>query len=70
MRYVIVMFDFINEKTGFANGDLFINEAEIREYFTIENMENMFEVDNEISQADLDEMAKIVISNKWHIKGD
>ena len=38
--------------------------------YTIENMENMFEVDNEISQADLDEMAKIVISNKWHIKGD
>lgn len=63
-----MIFDYINDRTGFANGDLFRDEDEVREYFTVESMKTMFDPDYKITQAELDEMAKIIISNKWHIK--
>ena len=35
-------FDEINNLTGFANGDKFSNDDEVRQYFTVENMLVMF----------------------------
>lgn len=35
-------FSEINDATGFANGDLFASEAQVREYFTLPNMRDMF----------------------------
>jgi len=61
------MFDEINEKTGFANGDKFLNEQEIREYFTIDNMVVMFGGCLE-TQEELNAMAETVIKNKWHMR--
>lgn len=64
-------FDYINDCTGFANGDLFSNEEEVREYFTIENLIDMFgdSIDiYEYSQELLDDMVETVIENKWHME--
>ena len=61
-------FDKINEETGFANGDLFNDENEVREYFTIESMKYQFGGSYEFKQTELDEMAELVIENKWHMK--
>jgi len=36
----------INEETGYANGKRFSSEEEVRKYFTIENMVNMFGPDH------------------------
>jgi len=60
-------FDKINQKTGFANGDLFENEQEVRNYFTTENMLVMFN-ECDFSQEELNSMRAIVIENKWHMK--
>ena len=58
-------FDFINNKTGFANGEQFKNRREVRSYFTRNNMFEMFgELD--ISKQALAEMATLVIERRWH----
>jgi len=59
----------IDEATGYANGDLWGNEEEIREYF---NLRVMREISNDpedypYSQDDLDHMADIVIEHGWHM---
>src|SRR5690606_29206869 len=56
----------IHEATGFDNGDLFRSEAEVREYFTVENMRSMFG-ECSLSQDELDEMAEEVIRHGWHM---
>ncbi|KKK45928.1 hypothetical protein LCGC14_0999830 [marine sediment metagenome] len=61
----------INDITGFANGDLFENDIDVRKYFTIENMKSMFSDgfdENKITQEELEQMAETVIKNRWHIK--
>lgn len=64
-------FDYINEISAFADGDLFLDEGEIRDYFTVENFDVMFSpsyLDTlELTQEDLTKMADVVIENKWHI---
>lgn len=40
------IFDEINGATGFANGEKFVTEEEVREYFTVEAMEDMGINDN------------------------
>ena len=60
------MFDQINNETGFANGDQFTSESQVRDYFTVENMREMFSGDCSQSQSELDEYADAVIENKWH----
>ncbi|MGW8324124.1 MAG: hypothetical protein ACWGNI_00380 [Desulfobacterales bacterium] len=64
----------ISEKTGFDSGEMFSNDAEVRDYFTIKSMKQMFG-DNleahfpELADQDiLDEMADTVIDNGWHIE--
>lgn len=58
----------ISDKTGFDNGAEFVDEAEVRAYFTTEAMEEMFGADNanQPAQAELDRMAAAVIENRWH----
>lgn len=64
------LFDFINENTGFANGDIFKDRNDVKKYFTIDSMKLMFGKDHGLTQDELDEMAKVVISNRWHMKGN
>lgn len=56
----------IHEATGFDNGDLFQSEAQVRAYFTVENIEVMFG-SCPYTQAELDEMAEEVIRHRWHM---
>lgn len=58
-------FTEINDCTGFANGDEFTTEAQVREYFTVANMLDMFSECPQ-TQAELDEMADAVVANGWH----
>lgn len=60
-------FDEINEMTGFANGNKFADDGEVEAYFTEENMEDMFSGDEVPEQSVLDEMAALVIKNRWHM---
>lgn len=58
----------INDWTGFEEGLQFKNEDEVREYFTLENVEQMFGGDTrDLSQEELDIMANAVIQNRWHM---
>lgn len=55
------------ESTGFDLGETFKSEAEVRAYFTRENMIAMFgPQDGAVPQASLDKMADTVIANGWH----
>ena len=62
-----MLFDYINEKTGFVDRDPFHSGSEVRNYFTVKNMTYMFGDDFELSQQELDEMAELVIQKKWHV---
>lgn len=55
----------INEVTGFANGDKFTSENEVRDYFTTRNIDFMFG-ECRVEQSELDEMAEFVITNRLH----
>ena len=44
-----MLFEFIHEKTGFAERDPFHSGSEVREYFTVKNMAFMFGDDYEIT---------------------
>lgn len=59
-------FDTINDETGFANGDQFTSEDHVRDYFTVENMREMFTGDCAQDQKTLDEYAECVIAEKLH----
>jgi hypothetical protein len=60
-------FDEINDSTGFANGDRFESEKQVREYFTVANMRGMFGPgQSQEDQATLDRYADVVIEQKWH----
>lgn len=59
-------FDEINDKTGFAEGEVFRTEQQIRDYFTEESMETMFGEGHGLTQPLLDEMADEVIEHEWH----
>ena len=47
---------------------MFENDEELKAYFTVGNVKAKFGVDYEITQAELDEMVGLAISNKWHLK--
>lgn len=66
----------MNDETGFANGEKFLSACDVREYFTVDNMLEMFGSDypryygrdkNEDITADvLRDYADYVIENKLH----
>ena len=61
----------IDDRTAFAQGDEFANEAEVRDYFTVEAMVEMFGRDPDYappSQGELDAWADAVIANRWHME--
>lgn len=58
--------DHIHEATGFDNGDLFTSEEQVRQYFTVQNITDMFG-ECPYTQDELDEMAEAVIANRWHM---
>ena len=60
--------DEINDSTGFANGDEFESAQEVEEYFTVENMRDMFSGYCNLSQSELNRYARVVIEEKWHCK--
>ena len=68
----MINFDAINDATGFAEGDKFENADQVRDYFTTENMEQIFEPfahgDKIPTQDELNEMANAVIENGWHMR--
>ena len=57
----------IHYATGFDNGDLFTSEEQVREYFTVENIQAMFG-ECPYTQAELAEMAETVITHGWHME--
>lgn len=59
-------FDTINEQTGFAQGERFTSEDQVREYFTHTNIVAMFGPENAINPDVLTAMAAEVIANRWH----
>lgn len=61
--------DQIHEATGFDNGDLFTSEAQVREYFTVQNVTDMFG-ECPCTQDELDEMAEAVTANRWHMASE
>jgi hypothetical protein len=63
-------FDQINDATGFANGDKWMTDEQIYGYFTTENMRRMFRDQATLTQDELDEMAEVVIENRWHMEAD
>lgn len=60
-------FDTINGSTGFANGDTFTSEQQVRDYFTVAAQVEMFGRDAVQDQDTLDEWANQVIKNRWHM---
>ena len=61
--------DEINDLTGFANGDKFTSDEQVREYFTDDNMAEMmgdYDMEPPWTQHMLDEMADAVIAHRWH----
>ena len=57
-------FDEIDRATGFAGGEKFVSEEQVRDYFTVSNMILMFgECQN--TQTELDDMAETVIANRF-----
>lgn len=58
-------FTEINDATGFANGQKFTTEAQVKEYFTTANMSDMFGEPHP-TQSELDAMVDLVIANWWH----
>lgn len=59
-------FDEINEKTGFADGDLFTSAEDVRGYFTPRNLASIFG-ECALTTPQLQAMADEVILNKWHM---
>jgi len=60
----------ISDDTGFDNGDMFEGADDVRRYFTVKNMQEIFGRlydENLQDQEDLDKMAATVIENKWHM---
>ncbi|MFA5571631.1 MAG: hypothetical protein WDA42_00870 [Candidatus Bathyarchaeia archaeon] len=60
-------FSEINDKTGFANGEPFKCEDNVRAYFRATTQRDMLGDDAITNQTLLDEMAETVIENGWHI---
>lgn len=60
-------FDYIDSLTGFAQGELFTDEDEVREYFTPEAQIEMFGEDAITDTVILNRCAELVIENRWHM---
>lgn len=66
-------FSELNDMTGFANGAKFESEEDVRQYFTVSFMRDMYNAYSEChgepefvgDQDALDEMADAVIDNRW-----
>lgn len=59
-------FTEINERTGFANGEMFANEEQVLDYFTAQNQLAMFGDDAVTIDSYLTQWADLVIANRWH----
>lgn len=55
----------IHDATAFDTGDEFASERQVREYFTVANIEAMIGTCPQ-TQAALDAMADAVIEHRWH----
>jgi hypothetical protein len=63
-------YDFISWMTGFADGDEFESDDEVRRYFTVDNIIEIWSHCIQ-TQGELDRMADDVIRHRWHmVKGD
>lgn len=60
----------VSAATGFDSGEQFDSSDQVRAYFTVANMMDMFgpEDGSAARQAELDEMAEAVIANGWHMR--
>jgi hypothetical protein len=60
---------YISDVTGFDRGEYFGDPEQVRAYFKVEPMERIspgWSKKTGLTQADLDEMAGVVIHHKWH----
>lgn len=56
----------ISAATGFDYGERFESDDQVREYFTVANILEMFGPDADTNEAELASMADDVIENRWH----
>lgn len=59
--------DYVSECTGFDLGDQFESEAQVREYFRVEEIEGKYDDGCPYTQEALDLMADAVIEHGWHM---
>lgn len=56
------------ERCGFANGEKFKNENEVRAYLNVATQEECFGHEADLTQHQLDEMTSYVLKNKFHME--
>jgi len=66
LRYDAQNIERISRATAFDHGAPFESEDQVRAYFTTANMVAMFGEDALPTQPELDDMARMVIANRWH----
>lgn len=59
-------FTEINDRTGFSNGEMFTNEAQVHAYFTPDAQRAMFGADAITDDRILNDCADMVLANRWH----
>jgi hypothetical protein len=59
-------YDFISWMTGFADGGEFESDDEVRRYFTVDNIIEIWPHSIQ-TQDELDRMADDVIKHRWHM---
>ena len=57
----------IDNETGFAQGDIFETERDVRKYFTVRVMNDIMGKGESPNQATLNKMADAVIEHRWHM---
>jgi hypothetical protein len=57
----------ISEHTGFDRGCLFDDADDVRKYFRRDVLEAIYPYES-FNQGELDEMAAVVIRNRWHME--
>jgi hypothetical protein len=59
---------FISEQTAFDAGDTFASAKEVRDYFNVQELEDVFGEPCPLTQEVLDAMADAVIEHRWHME--
>lgn len=62
------MMDECDQATGFASGDRFATDADVRAYLKAAEQRGMFGDDACVDQQQLDAWAEMIIASRWHMR--